>query len=239
MSNTHGITHACTCNTHALNKGSVSHAHTHVQHTLHRPLSTQPLHTHIAAAEGLPPLYPLTPRSPKAFRTYDYTRTPTTKPFFTHPPTTALHTSPIIKALHTCTNNQAPPHTHPNIKARHQHSYTPQGALLPQPKCSIPSPPQPPCFLQHPPSPARLAAQPPARGLAFCSRRYLNAKTLGCDFLFRLMSRKRLEGGGLRVEGESNYTQIFSLLIRDSFSSLLWLRLNLFLMRCGLSRSGR
>lgn len=41
------------------------------------------------------------------------------------------------------------------------------------------------------------------------------------------------------MAGESNYTQIFSLLIRDSFSSLLWLQLNLFLMRCGLSRSER
>lgn len=41
------------------------------------------------------------------------------------------------------------------------------------------------------------------------------------------------------MAGESNYTQIFSLLIRDSFSSLLWLLLNLFLMRCGLSRSER
>lgn len=44
-------------------------------------------------------------------------------------------------------------------------------------------------------------------------------------------------GGGAIMAGERNYTHIASLLIRDSFSSLLGLQLNLLLMRCGLSRS--
>ena len=157
-----------------------------------------------------------------------------------------LHT-PITKELHTHThsNNQkvhTPTHTFPTTK--HFTHTPPERVLLSHPRCFMHTPQQQNALLLRATAKAlhrdtRAKENPKALRFVCRSSGYLNTKTFNCDFLFRLMSRERLEEGGGRMAGESNYTQIFSLLIRYSFSSLLWLQLNLFLMRCGLSRSGR
>lgn len=166
------------------------------------------------------------------------TCTPRTKALCTH-----MHPTPGY-STHTCTHHefsfpyqpQSFTHTHthhPHHDQSTSHTHTPPKVSLPHPKCFLYSPTDP--SKQNSPPPTKET--PKALGLVCLSSRYLNSKTFDCDFLSRLMSRGRLKGA--RMAGESNYTQIFSLLIRDSFSRLLWLRLNLFLMRCGLSRSER
>lgn len=120
----------------------------------------------------------------------------------------ASHTLSIIKALHTRelhihthSNNQrvhTPTHTFPTTKpfthTPPKEFYSPsQGAsyTTPRAKCFTPTQNSQSSLYRHP-----HKRKPQVLRFVCHSGRYLNTKTFNCDFLFRLMSRERLEEGG-------------------------------------------
>ena len=146
---------------------------------------------------------------------------------------------------HTHSNNQRfTHHSHfPHNRALHTHTPSPQRVSLPQPRCFLHTPKskmlssytqQPALSIQTPPQ-----KKTPSTSSCLPQQQVLEHQDVQLRLSFQINEQRKIGGGRGRMAGESNYTRIFSLLIRDSFSSLLWLQLNLFLMRCGLSRSGR
>ena len=152
---------------------------------------------------------------------------------FTHPLNDQSTSYP--RASHT------PTHTSPTTE--HFTRTPPQRVSLPQPRCFLHTPKskmlssytqQPALSIQTPPQ-----KKTPSTSSCLPQQQVLEHQDVQLRLSFQINEQRKIGGGRGRMAGESNYTRIFSLLIRDSFSSLLWLQLNLFLMRCGLSRSGR